>query len=161
MNILARPSWSPYAAGAGIGVLSWFSFWSADHPLGVSSVMVRVVAIVEQAVAPAHVAATPYLAKLAPFFDWEFALVLGLALGAWLSAHLSHSVPERRVSTSRRWQAVLGGFLLLAGARLAGGCTSGHGISGSLQLALSGWLFFACIFASGMVTGQFLKNREL
>ncbi len=161
MSILARPSWSPYAAGAGIGILSWFAFWSADHPLGVSSVMVRVVAAIEQAAAPAHVAATPYLSKLAPFFDWEFALVLGLAAGAWLSARLSHSAKDSPVSSTRRWQAILGGFLLLFGARLAGGCTSGHGISGSLQLALSGWIFFACIFASGMLTAQILKSREL
>lgn len=161
MSILARPSWSPYAAGAGIGVLSWFAFWSADHPLGVSSVMVRAVAAMENAVAPGHVAATPYLAKLAPFFDWEFALVLGLALGAALSARLSQAAPDTRPSAARRWQAVMGGFLLLFGARLAGGCTSGHGISGSLQLALSGWLFFACIFVAGIVTAQCLKNREL
>lgn len=161
MSILTRPSWSPYAAGAGIGILSWFAFWSADHPLGVSSVMVRVVAAVEQAIAPAHVAATPYLAKLAPFFDWEFALVIGLAFGAWLSARLSHAAPDEQPSPTRRWHAVLGGFLLLFGARLAGGCTSGHGISGSLQLALSGWIFFGCIFASGMVTAQFLKDRKI
>jgi hypothetical protein len=46
------------------------------------------------------------------------------------------------------------------GARLAGGCTSGHGISGSLQLALSGWVFFASVFVSGILTALMLFGKE-
>jgi uncharacterized membrane protein YedE/YeeE len=46
------------------------------------------------------------------------------------------------------------------GARLAGGCTSGHGISGSLQLALSGWVFFASVFVSGILTALLLFGKE-
>ncbi|MBI5086099.1 MAG: YeeE/YedE family protein [Acidobacteria bacterium] len=160
MNVLTSKHWSPYAVGAGIGVLSWFAFWSADHPLGVSSVMVRLVAVVENAVAADHVAATPYLAKLKPFFDWEFALVIGLVLGAWASARLGRSGGGEPVAQGRAWEAVIGGFLLLFGARLAGGCTSGHGISGSLQLAVSGWVFFICIFISGMATAFLVKRGE-
>ena len=160
MSVLSRPAWSPYAVGAGIGVLSWFAFWSADHPLGVSSVMVRAVAIAEDALAPAHVAATPYLAKLKPFLDWEFALVVGLLLGAMLAARLAGAKPPGRTSTGRIAEAIGGGFLLLFGARLAGGCTSGHGISGGLQLALSGWVFFMSIFASGMAAAFLLKRKE-
>ena len=38
------------------------------------------------------------------------------------------------------------------GARMAGGYTSGNGLSGSLQLALSGWTFFLTMFAAGIVT---------
>jgi uncharacterized membrane protein YedE/YeeE len=38
------------------------------------------------------------------------------------------------------------------GARMAGGCTSGNGISQSLQLAVVGWTFLAVMFASGMIT---------
>lgn len=160
MNVLAKKSWSPYAVGASIGVLSWFSFWSADHPLGVSTVMVRVVGMAENAVSSGHVAATPYLAKLQPFVDWEFALVVGLLLGAFAAARLGHAEAPERPAGSRVAEAIIGGFLLLFGARLAGGCTSGHGISGSLQLALSGWVFFMTIFASGMAAAFLLKNKE-
>jgi uncharacterized membrane protein YedE/YeeE len=46
------------------------------------------------------------------------------------------------------------------GARLAGGCASGHGISGSLQLALSGWVFFASVFVSGILTALMLFGKE-
>ena len=52
--------------------------------------------------------------------------------------------------------AFLGGAILLFGARLAGGCTSGHGISGTLQLALSGWIFFPVMFGAGIVTARLL-----
>ena len=42
------------------------------------------------------------------------------------------------------------------GARLAGGCTSGHGISGGLQLALSSWLFLAVMFATGLAVSALM-----
>jgi uncharacterized membrane protein YedE/YeeE len=45
--------------------------------------------------------------------------------------------------------AFCGGIILGFGARWAGGCTSGHGISGTLQLAVSGWLAVVAFFASG------------
>ena len=48
--------------------------------------------------------------------------------------------------------AFLGGVLIMFGARLADGCTSGNGISGSLQLAVGGWTFFLTLFASGIAT---------
>ncbi len=143
-----------------IGVLSMFAFWSADHPLGVSSVMVRVVGAAEDAVASGHVTATPYLAKLRPFFDWEFALVVGLMLGAFAAWKLGGGEAAEKPRGGRVWEAMAGGFLLLFGARLAGGCTSGHGISGSLQLAVSGWVFFLTIFASGIATAFLFKNGE-
>jgi uncharacterized membrane protein YedE/YeeE len=56
--------------------------------------------------------------------------------------------------------AFLGGVILMFGARLAGGCTSVHGISGSLQLALSGWVFFASVFVSGILTALRLFGKE-
>ena len=45
--------------------------------------------------------------------------------------------------------AVLGGFLLIFAARLAGGCTSGHMLSGTTQLALSGLVFAIAAFGTG------------
>jgi hypothetical protein len=57
-------------------------------------------------------------------------------------------------------RSLLGGFLIMFGARVAGGCTSGHGISGSLQLALSGWIFFIAVFAGGILAALLLKTKE-
>jgi uncharacterized membrane protein YedE/YeeE len=46
------------------------------------------------------------------------------------------------------------------GARLADGCTSGHGISGSLQLALSSWTFFLVLFGAGIATAFTMFGRR-
>lgn len=169
-NPLTMPRWSPYAAGAGIGVLSWATFYFMDKALGTSTTMVNAAGLLEYPIAPEHVRENAYLAKhviASPAIDWQFALVVFLALGAFLAARLSRQrfvehVPrvwaarfgEGRVK--RYTFAFVGGAVLLFGARLAGGCTSGHGISGSLQLALSSWTFFLTMFASGVATAFLL-----
>ena len=49
---------------------------------------------------------------------------------------------------------------MMFGARLAQGCTSGHGISRALQLALSSWIFVVLLFAAGTVVTFLLYGRE-
>ena len=57
--------------------------------------------------------------------------------------------------------AFIGGFLLIFGARLAGGCTSGHIISGGMQLALSSYLFTVVVFGAFLLTGKlFYKSAR-
>jgi hypothetical protein len=48
------------------------------------------------------------------------------------------------------------GTTRLVGARLAGGCTSGHGISGALQLSVSSWIALVCFFAGAVTTAHLL-----
>jgi uncharacterized protein len=171
MRYLRRKRWSPYLVGAMIGVLSWFAFYSVDRPIGVSTAISRTAGMIAGTVASDHVARNAYFSKFRPVVDWEWMLVVGLALGAYVSSRLSGDRPgepvdgpwRARFGTSRRKRylaAFLGGVILMFGARLAGGCTSGHGISGSLQLALSGWVFFASVFVSGIVTALALFGRE-
>lgn len=54
-----------------------------------------------------------------------------------------------------------GGFLVLFGARLAGGCTSGHVITGFSQLAVASFLFAATVFAVGIPMARYLSRREV
>ncbi|MDZ4120983.1 MAG: YeeE/YedE thiosulfate transporter family protein, partial [Candidatus Cloacimonadaceae bacterium] len=49
-----------------------------------------------------------------------------------------------------------GGILLGFGSRWADGCTSGHGISGTMQLAVSSWISAICFFIGGILTAQLL-----
>ena len=42
----------------------------------------------------------------------------------------------------------------MLGARIAQGCTSGHGISGALQLAVSSWLFVAVFVATAIAAAM-------
>jgi uncharacterized membrane protein YedE/YeeE len=167
MNLLNKQRWSPYLAGALLGVLSWFAFLTAGVPLGVSSTFVRTAGMAESMVAPDHVRDNAYFTATKVKLDWEWMIAAGIFIGALASARLSKEAKSAEVpplwasrfgsSPARRMAgAFLGGMLLIFGARLAGGCTSGHGLSGSMQLAVSGWVFFACIFASGVATAKLL-----
>lgn len=51
-NPMAKQSWSPYLVGLGIGVLSWFAFWSANHPIGITSGFEHTSALVIKTAAP-------------------------------------------------------------------------------------------------------------
>jgi hypothetical protein len=170
MRWLRLRSWSPYVVGTLIGVLSWFTFASADKALGVSTTFVRAAGFVEQAVAPAHVQENAYFMSKGIKVDWQMMLVGGILLGTFLSAWLSRDLRVERVPelwkarfgdsvVLRYAMAFLGGIILIFGARLAGGCTSGHGISGALQLAASGWTFFMAVFAAGIATAFTLYGK--
>jgi uncharacterized membrane protein YedE/YeeE len=52
----------------------------------------------------------------------------------------------------RAFFAAAGGILLGFGARFAGGCTSGHGISGITQLNITSILTVIFMFAGGIAT---------
>jgi len=54
--------------------------------------------------------------------------------------------------------AFLGGFILILGARMAGGCTSGHILSGGMQLSLSSLVFAVSTFIGLLVTGKLFYN---
>jgi len=63
-------------------------------------------------------------------------------------------------SVSKRliW-SFIGGFILIIGARMAGGCTSGHILSGGMQLSVSSLVFAVFVFAGLLITGKyFYKN---
>lgn len=60
-----------------------------------------------------------------------------------------------------RWiVAFVGGALVLYGARLAGGCTSGHMMSGMMQTAVSGYLFAFGAFLTAFPTARILLKKE-
>jgi uncharacterized membrane protein YedE/YeeE len=98
-----------------------------------------------------------------PRWDYGTLFLVGTFAGALISALLGRSFKIETVpqvwqerfgpSKGKRFVAAfIGGILTLYGARLAGGCTSGHGISGSLQLALSSWTFLITMFVAGTAT---------
>jgi uncharacterized protein len=55
--------------------------------------------------------------------------------------------------------ALFGGFILVFGARMAGGCTSGHIISGGMQLAVSSILFAVAAFSGLFVVGRIFYKK--
>lgn len=105
--------------------------------------------------------------------NYSFVFVLAMAVGGMISVWLRGglSADERKVpalwranfgnSPALRYGAAfLGGFVVLYGARLAGGCTSGHMMSGMMQTAMSGYLFTAGAFAAAIPVSLMMFRKE-
>ena len=169
--IQAGASWSPLLCGALIGVLSWIALLVSDRAIGVSTAYARVAGMLGKLVAPRHVNGLPYFRKTRPVVDWEVMLLLGIVAGAFLSAWTGHDTTGTLLpgawiarfgadSSGLRIATALGGGALMGfGARMAGGCTSGHGISGTLQLSIGSWVSVACFFLGGMAVAMPLMGR--
>jgi uncharacterized protein len=167
-GFLRQSRWNPYLVGAGIGVLSWIAFALVDKPIGVTTALSGVAAAAATPVLGSDtVAANAYFQQHA--FKWNYGMLflVGIALGGFLSAVVSRSFRTEWVPSvwserfgpgvpKRLLAAFAGGILAMFGARMADGCTSGNGISGSLQLAVSGWTFFLTLFAVGVLTALVL-----
>jgi uncharacterized membrane protein YedE/YeeE len=138
-------------------------------PIGVSGTYPRLIGEVARAVDPAYAASNPYLVRMGSLLRPETFLVIGLLIGGFIGARRD-KVPAPKVelphagasSNARRYtEAFLAGFLILFGARLAGGCTSGLIISGMQQLSIAGFVFAAGVFATGIGTAKFMQAMRL
>ena len=167
MVFLTLKLWSPYWVGIGIGILSWFTFLLSDKPIGCSTAFTRTSGMLEQALTGKSVTNQPYYQKFPAKIDWEWMFVFGIIIGSFFSAVFSGNfqlnwLPDLWMARfgmevfPRILTAFLGGILLGIGARWAGGCTSGHGISGTLQLAVSSWIAAILFFVSGILTAHLI-----
>lgn len=162
-------AWSPYLVGAGIGVLSWLTFYFADKPIGVSSFYATLAGFAGKWVARRHTQSLKYFQKHPPSVNYGFAFVICIVLGAWIAAGTGgeirnewlHPMWVDRFGDSialRGGIGFAGGALMAFGARLAGGCTSGHGISGTLQLNAGSWLTVLFMFLGGIPAAMLLYS---
>jgi len=165
--------WSPYLAGALVGVLAVVSALATTglagktSYLGASTTFVRAAGLLEQRVAPEHVEANDYYTSKKVRVDWQFMLVAGIIVGALAASLTDRSFKWERVppvwaerfgpSVGKRavW-AVLGGIVAMIGARMAGGCPSGHGLSGNMQLSVSGLVAMLLFLGAGIVVARFV-----
>lgn len=178
MNIsIFQNRWSPYFAGVLVGILATVTVIATslllDKPkyLGASTTFVRVAGLAEQTTLPEHVAENAYFAKTKVKIDWQMMVVLGIFLGAFTSARLGKSTQLETVppiwrerfgnsASLRAIAAFTGGIILLFGARMAGGCPSGHGLSGNMQLAVSGLLALVFFMLSGILTAKVIYGKR-
>ena len=166
LQILKKNRWSPYTVGVGIGILSWLSFLIAKKVIGTSTIFVVLSGLITKLFYPEYVnSSTYYQTYLSnqPIIGWGFVLVIFLFIRSFVASILGNSRTKQHVPqiwkdrfgssyTLRYFWSVIGGILLGFGTRLAGGCTSGHSISGGLMLALSGWVFTLVLFAIGVIS---------
>jgi len=163
-----EPTWSPYVVGALIGLLVLAALAFARQKIGASSAYSDAAGLIGRLIAPKHIASLPYYQNSKPMIGWTFMIVLGAMLGSFIAAwsggeltgtYLQEMWVARFGADSgllRTFVGLAGAALMAFGARMAGGCTSGHGISGTLQLAVSSWVALLCFFVGGVVTAMLM-----
>lgn len=163
-----KPFWSPLVAGIALGLVLLLTFVLSGHGLGASGAATDLVAGVGLKLAPEATRANGYLGPMvadgSPIGSWMTWEILGVAIGALAAAFMGGRFRvqldgARSVGTSKRLITTLGGgFLAGFGARIAGGCTSGVGLSGSAALGISAFVFLALFFATGMLVSRLVKG---
>ena len=177
MIIFSAERWNPYLAGSLVGVLATLTVLLStvilEKPkyLGASTTFVRVAGLAEQTISTEHVAPNAYYSKTKVKVDWQMMVVAGIFLGALLASRLGGSSHLETVppiwrdrfgdsAVLRAVAACIGGAVLLFGARLAGGCPSGHGLSGNMQLAVSGLLALVFFIFAGVITARLIYGKR-
>lgn len=169
--------WSPYFAGALVGVLAVASAYATTiwmgktNFLGASTTFVRAAGFIEQLFSSTHVASNAYFIKEKVALDWQFLMIIGIFIGALISSLTDksfklESVPSawaERFGSSvgkRAIGAFLGGIVAMIGARMADGCPSGHGLSGMMQLSVSAFVALALFFGVGILVANLVYRRK-
>jgi hypothetical protein len=142
MGFLAKKSWSPYIVGALIGFLALFTFCTVDKPMGFAKPFGQLTVSLEKIFFPEYVENNHNIRESIPTgirgleLNWHLMLLIGVFIGAFISSKLSGEF--KKESLPPLWQ---NRFMF-------------HGINGSMQLALSGWIFFMVVFITGIVTAM-------
>jgi hypothetical protein len=163
MDFLLLKEWSPYIVGLLIGLLNIGALLVSKKPLGASTSFVKVGGMIYRLFNKEKVQANEYYKKKKPELDWGVMLVIGIVLGSFLSSTLSGDFDVVTVPTMwsgeisdnfllRFLAASIGGIFLGIGARWAGGCTSGHSISGTSMLSPISWVATFGFFIGGIAS---------
>ncbi|PKM68629.1 MAG: hypothetical protein CVU95_03240 [Firmicutes bacterium HGW-Firmicutes-2] len=161
MDFLMLDRWSPYIIGVLIGLLNIGALLVSKKALGASTSYMKLGGIIYSYFNKEKVENNTYYQKTELKLDWGIMLVVGIILGAFVSAMISGSfnltaVPNmwaREISDSvviRFFVAVTGGIFLGIGSRWANGCTSGHSISGTSLLSVISWVSSIAFFIGGI-----------
>ncbi|XP_013410268.1 uncharacterized protein LOC106173630 [Lingula anatina] len=153
---LSARAWPPALAGAIIGLLQVPILLAVSDTLGGSSSYCTIVS--QLLVNRPLENLSSYLRKFKKGMGnwWQVFYVSGAVLGGYLSASASGSLGTARGVAPL--SALTGGALMLFGARLAGGCTSGHGLSGVGLLNLLSFAAVPAMFGGGILAALVLKN---
>jgi len=166
-----------YTLGAYLGVLAIFSALATTlvlgrtNFLGTTTTLVRMAGFIEQFFSPESIVNSAYYSNIGIRVDWQFMLVIGIAIGAFISSIATKTfkiefVPpvwKERFGNSGIKRAIFafaGGILTIFGARLAGGCPSGHGLSGLMQLSVSGFVAMFFFFVVGILVARIIYVKK-
>jgi uncharacterized membrane protein YedE/YeeE len=165
--------WSPYAAGFGLGITLLLAYWYLGTGLGASGGIARFAAWLWHGIVPQHVErslyfgewfkpAMPHVLKYYLIF-----MAVGIVVGGFVSALIFARIKpmvERGPSISSRGRLLLalgGGVLVGFASRLARGCTSGQGLTGTALLFTGSVVFLVCMFIGGYAAARLVRREWL
>jgi len=152
-NPLHQPAWPPIIVGATVGLAQIVVRRVSGDGLGTATSFTIAVG-------------TLSWGKLAPGKGlqesrrnwWQPLFILWILVGALTAGATgpgldSASQAGRQLESGFAWWLeALGGFLCILGARVAGGCTCGHGVSGTSELSLESFAGAGAIFGAAIAT---------
>ena len=149
-------------------LLMTFSVFGADRPIGASTYVPLFSGLIFDLDPQKYT----YLQEIKNAGAWEGVMLFGALLGGFVtSVFITKTfrfslIPsgwkkyKNNSRVSRLLWSFISGFFMIIGARLAGGCTSGHFMSGMSQMAISSMIFGTVVMIALVVTGKLFYNIE-
>lgn len=168
-KVLSRKEWSPYVAGAGLGIVTTIAMALCNKRLSGAGAYQSLSGYVGRLIAPDSVY---WKHVVPPGVTWEVYLLIGTFCGALASSLASRQFRIRTMpdsqwadvfgqSVARRWLLVFGGTMAVEyAASVAGGCTASLAVSGGAAVAPGAFLFMAGMFAGGIPVARGLYRRK-
>lgn len=165
---LRRPAWSPYAAGALLGLVVTVSMAWFGRRLSGSGAYQELASPLGRLFQPRS---TYWNNVIGPAGHWNAIVLAGAVFGSlaaslWGRRFRLRSMPDRQWASafgsrlSTRWLIVFAGATLTEiGAGIAGGCTASLAVSGGAALSPGAFAFMAGLFAAGIPTAWLVYRR--
>jgi len=164
--------WSPWVAGVLLGLTATASYVLVDKTIGSSGGIESIDSILLKLFHSSLANSMYFKFQMPPVVSFQIMLFVGMLLGAFTSSTWSKDFKFRMMpdqqwtqifgpSKIKRWTMIfIGGIIIEYAAGIAGGCTSGLAISGTMQLSPAGLIFIGGLFVSGIITTKLLYGRE-
>jgi len=149
-------------------LLMTISTFGADRPIGASTYVPYMAGVIFNLDPEQYT----YLQSIKNSGSWEGVMLIGVLFGGFVtSVFITKTfrisfIPsgwkqyKNKSILSRMLWSFVAGFVMIIGARLAGGCTSGHFLSGMSQVAISAMVFGAVVMVTLLVTGRYFYNTK-
>lgn len=169
---MRKKTWSPWVAGFILGLAAIGSYVLADKTIGSSGGLESIDSILGQTFHLPWANSMYFKFQMPPVVSFQVMLFVGMLIGAAVSSLWSGDFRFRLVpdklwaqnfgpSRLKRWVLIfIGGAIIEYAAGVAGGCTSGLAISGSMQLSPAGFIFIGGLFITGIITTKILYGRN-